>query len=304
MAEIWFTNSLFEESYWLDCVCPGNWSYITVEQNSDIVGRMPIYMKNKFSFKSVSLPKFTPWLGPWISKEVGGEKNYLNRQHEVLRDIIRQVPFADRTLISCAPEYKNLMAFHWAGYKLGLAYTYRINDLSDPDRIWHNMRDKTRNVCRKASKLLVVNEDRSIHDVIPLLIRTLARKGIDYTDHCKTLLRIDDLMRKRNQRKIYAAEDKDGKVYAFCYIVHDSRHSFYIAGGAEPSLRESGGQTLVLWHAIANAREISKIFDFEGSMVAPIEHFFNGFGADQTPRFYAEKQTFSYALINSIRALR
>jgi hypothetical protein len=303
MVESSFTNSLFEEPYWLDCVCPGDWSHVTIEHDNCVVGRLPIFLKKKLMMKSISLPKFTPWLGPWIKDESPGQRNHLNYQHEILSALISQIPFAHRTLISCAPEYQNLMAFHWAGYKLGLAYTYRIGDLSDPDRIWHQMRDKTRNVCRKASKSLMINDERQIESVIPILIKTLARKGHDYTDQCETLRRIDGIMRARKQRKIYVAEDKEGKIHAFCYIVHDSRHSFYIAGGAEPSLRDSGGQTLALWHAISNAREISKTFDFEGSMIASIEHFFNGFGAKQTPRFYAEKRTLPYALINLARGL-
>jgi len=40
-----------------------------------------------------------------------------------------------------------------------------------------------------------------------------------------------------------------------------------------------------MWHAIQFASTVSTIFDFEGSMIEPVERFFRGFGAVQTPYF-------------------
>ena len=56
-------------------------------------------------------------------------------------------------------------------------------------------------------------------------------------------------------------------------------------GGGNPTLRNSGATSLCMWEAIKLASTVTKVFDFEGSMIEPIERFFRGFGAMQKPYF-------------------
>jgi len=53
--------------------------------------------------------------------------------------------------------------------------------------------------------------------------------------------------------------------------------------GADPRLRSSGAQSLLFWEAIKLASEKNLKFDFEGSMIEPIERVFRAFGATQVP---------------------
>jgi hypothetical protein len=50
-------------------------------------------------------------------------------------------------------------------------------------------------------------------------------------------------------------------------------------------VQAAGANTLLYWEAIRLASQVSRAFDFEGSMVEPIEHYFRGFGGRQTPYF-------------------
>ena len=43
--------------------------------------------------------------------------------------------------------------------------------------------------------------------------------------------------------------------------------------------------SLCLWEAILDASKYTKSFDFEGSMIEPIERFVRAFGATQRPYF-------------------
>ena len=56
-------------------------------------------------------------------------------------------------------------------------------------------------------------------------------------------------------------------------------------GGGDPKLRKSGATSLLLWEAINRQPLGVQVFDFEGSMIEPIERFFRAFGAVQTPYF-------------------
>src|SRR5919106_2186938 len=57
----------------------------------------------------------------------------------------------------------------------------------------------------------------------------------------------------------------------------------YLMGGSDPRLRTSGAMSLLMWEAIKFAGQVARRFDFEGSMLQPVERFFRAFGARQVP---------------------
>lgn len=292
--------TLFEEPYWLDAVAPGQWDAVEVKQNGQVIGRLPYATKRRYGFKALSMPWFTPWLGPWISPARAKLANELGHQHEILEKLVEGLPRADRILIACAPEFPNLLGLYWSGFDLKLAYTYRLTDLGDDQRLWNAMRDNVRNKCRKAQKITVVNRERDISTVIAAMEKTFKRQGMNGSASFPALERIDETMSRRNQRAIYSAEDAKGRVHAAIYVVYDDRHTVYIAGGGDPDLRDSGAHALVMWQAIKDTYGRSQVFDFEGSMVRSIETFVRGFGPHQVPRFTAHRSSLAIRLAEAI----
>jgi hypothetical protein len=299
-----FSWTLFEEPYWLDAVAPGDWHAIEVRRDGRILGRLPYMTKRRYGLRALSTPWYTPWLGPWIQPAGAKPANELSHQHQTLELLIEGLPKAHRTLIPCAPEFRNLMAFHWADYQLELGYTYRLTDLGDEQRLWNGLRDTVRRLCRKAEKITAVNRGRDIATFIGLLEKTFARQGMDMSSWFPALERIDETMSRRNQRTIYSAEDAQGRVHAAVYVVYDDRHTFYLAGGGDPALRDSGAHSLAMWHAIKESGTRSQIFDFEGSMLRTIEYFIRGFGPQQCPRFTARRSSHLIKLIEAAGSLR
>ena len=76
------------------------------------------------------------------------------------------------------------------------------------------------------------------------------------------------------------AVDDEGRTHAALFTVFDSKTAYYLAGGGDPDLRDSGAMTLLLWDSIQHASGFAEVFDFEGSMIPEIERFFRGFGGD------------------------
>jgi hypothetical protein len=283
--------TLFEEPYWLDAVAPGQWDAVEVKQNGLVVGRLPYVLKRRFGFTAVTKPWFTPWLGPWIQPTGAKLANELGHQHNVLEKLVAGLPKADRTFISCPPEFQNLMAFHWAGLDLRVGYTYRLTDMGDCQALWDGMRENVRRNCRKAEKVTVINCGHDVGTVIAAMEKTFKRQGIDNSASYPALERIDEALGRRGQRAIYAAEDAQGRVHAAIYMVYDDRHSFYLCGGGDPALRDSGAHALAMWHAIKDTGGRSRVFDFEGSSFRPIETFVRGFGSQQVPRYAAYRSS-------------
>jgi Acetyltransferase (GNAT) domain len=298
------TSTLFEESYWLDAAAPGAWHESEVVQDGKLIGRLPYVFKKKQGLRLITQPQFTPWLGPWIRPSGGKLTNELSHQHQVLEKLISQLPAYDIAVINCAPEIKNLMALHWAKFRLTTGYTHRLNDLTNEKILWDGLRDTVRRLCRKAEKITVITKHRTIGEFITLLEKTFQRQGRDISNTFATLERIDSVMAARNQRVIYTAEDAQGRLHSGVYIVYDDRHSVYLAGGGDPELRDSGGHALAMWHAIKESSARSKTFDFEGSSVPAIEYFVRGFGPEQTHRHSATRAQGLGKLWTAFQALK
>ena len=101
--------------------------------------------------------------------------------------------------------------------------------------------------------------------------------------------RLDKAAAQNQARKIFIAEDEQGRHHAGVYLIWDDNTAYYLMGGGDPDLRNSGATSLCMWEAMQFAATVTKSFDFEGSMLEPVERFFRGFGATQTPYFAVSK---------------
>ncbi len=60
------TNSVFEESWWLEAVAPGQWREAVVRTDSALEARLPFVVKRRALLTMVVQPPLTPALGPWF----------------------------------------------------------------------------------------------------------------------------------------------------------------------------------------------------------------------------------------------
>ena len=82
------------------------------------------------------------------------------------------------------------------------------------------------------------------------------------------------------QGRVHRADDARW-MHAAIYLVFDARSAYYLISGSDPELRNSGALSLLVHEAIAFSASKSARFDFEGSMLEPVERFFRKFGASQ-----------------------
>ena len=61
--------------------------------------------------------------------------------------------------------------------------------------------------------------------------------------------------------------------------------------------------SLIIWEAIKIAKQHSTIFDFEGSMIEPIERFFLGFGSTPKPYLNIVKDKLPF-VVRQLRKLK
>jgi hypothetical protein len=299
------TNAIFDEPWWLDAVAPGRWREATVLRDGKVIARLPyLQTTGRRGIVVVSHPPLTQTLGPCIKTSSAKESTRLHEEKELMCALISQLPPCDLFSQNCAPNITNVLPFYWNGFTLTVNYTYCIDSLGNSVSLWEGLTKECRNTVRKAQKAVVtVTDGLPIERFWEVINKTWARQGRKPPFSKETLLRIDDACSKRNARRILHAEDAKGNIHAVAYLVYDRRRAYYLVGGADPELRASGAQSLLVWDAITFASTVSAVFDFEGSMNEQIEPFFRSFGARQQLLLNVSRMSRRMSAITAIKSL-
>jgi hypothetical protein len=283
--------SIFQQPWWLEAVAPGSWGEVIIEKGGQIYARLPYVIKRKYGLKVMDMPPLTLHLGPWLRAFPGKYANRISEEHQLMAELIENLPSFDVFQQNFHFSITNWLPFYWKGFQQTTHYTYRINNLSDISLIWESFRENIRRDIRKAESRfnLRIRTDLPVDAFIPLNIQTFERQGRNLPYPESLIRRLDAACVEHNARKIFIAEDKLGRHHAGVYIVWDEQSAYYLMGGGHPTLRSSGATSLCMWEAIQFAATVTKSFDFEGSIIEPIERFFRSFGAQQTPYFQVVK---------------
>ncbi len=283
---------LFCRDWWLDAVCgPGGWDAAVVEQGGEVAAAMPFYVRRRLGLTLLVQPPLTQTLGPWVRETGAGPTGTLERQKRVMSSLIDQLPPFAHFEQAWNHRVTNWLPFFWRGFSQTTRYTYVLPDLGDEGALWANLRENIRREIRKAEgrHALTVRSADSPAELQDLNRKTFERQGRAVPYAPEIVERIDRACESRGCRRIWIAEDGEGRPHAGAYVVWDEDSAYYLIGGGDPELRRSGATSLCLWHAIRHAATVTRGFDFEGSMLEPVERFFRAFGARQVPYHLVSK---------------
>jgi hypothetical protein len=276
-------DTIFQQPWWLDAVAPGCWGEVTCERAGRTVARLPYVIRGRPRLRMLTQSTMTQTLGPSLEPSRLNGAGALAREHQLLAELEAALPPAQAFSQQFSPAILNALPFRWAGYRLEVRYTYRLNDLRSSDTVWEGLRGNIRREIRKARKRIEVVEDLGVDRFHDVLSRTYARQGLPVPRSLAELARLEEACARRGVGTMLFARDDTGQIHAVAWVVWDSQAAYYLLAGAEPELRTSGASSLLVWEAMMRAREVTNVFDFHGSMVQPIERFFRAFGARQTP---------------------
>ncbi len=283
---------LFSQAWWLDTVAgKNNWDVVIIERDKEIIASMPYMLTKSLGLIFVSQPKLTQSLGPWIKKSNSKYAKRLSLEKDLMNELIDKLPEFDSFHQNWNPKMTNWLPFFWKGFTQTTRYTYVLPLISDPQKLWEDLQENIRTDIKKAQNKykLIIRSDLPIEDFIKLQQKTFKRQNIAMPIPLELIERLDQECTKRNIRKMMIAVDEMGRHHAGIYIVWDHQSAYYLMSGGDPSLRNSGATSYLLWEAIKFASSVTASFDFEGSMIEPIERFFRAFGAKQTPYFSISK---------------
>jgi hypothetical protein len=280
----------FEQPWWLDAVAPGRWGEAVVHRHGEVAARLPYLRKERFGLTVLTQAPLTRFVGPWMRPAQGKYEKRLGVERELMGELIEQLPRFDVYRGNFAPAVTNWLPFHWAGFDATPRYTYRLDDLSDPDRVWGELGGNVRSRVRKAGTDVELRTDVSLDDVLRINRRLFERQGLCMPFDEALAHRLDAACHARGARQIVAAVDARERVRSALYLVRDAATTYLLYGGTDPEFRSTGVNSLVVWEAIRCACETSRSFDFLGSMIESVERVNRSFGARQVPYLFVTKQ--------------
>jgi lipid II:glycine glycyltransferase (peptidoglycan interpeptide bridge formation enzyme) len=278
-------NSLFSEPWWLDAIAgSGNWGEALVESGGKCHARLPYAVKKRHGLIILCCPPLTQHLGPWFAETNAKYAKALARQKDMVGELLNQLPPHHMFQQCFHHSVTNWLPWYWQGFEQTTRYTYVFDDLSNEQALWDGMQSNIRSDIRKALNRfgLIIRTDLGPQILLETCQKTFQRQDIAGLSE-QVVMRLYDACSQHHAGKAFFAVDDQNRVHAAVYIVWDDRAAFYLLGGGDPEFRNSGAHSLLMWEMIKFASTVTRSFDFEGSMIEPVERFFRAFGARQVP---------------------
>jgi lipid II:glycine glycyltransferase (peptidoglycan interpeptide bridge formation enzyme) len=297
-------GSLFHKSWWLEAVAQNSYQIVSIKRNEEILAAWPLTFKKIAGLNLIMPPPLLPRMGIMFapSRKIKYSEK-LSDEMSLMSELTTLLPKNSLFYQRFSVEFTNWLPLCWAHFKQSTRYTYVIDDLSDINQVWENVRHSTKRKINLAMKSgIKVVTDLSLDKLLDLNELTFQRQKLPLPYSREHVYRIDEACVKNNARKMFFAVDGADQIHAAVYIVYNQKAAYYLIGGADPVLNTCGAHFLALWEAIKFAGEVSHSFDFEGSMYENIESVFRGYGAVQKP--YMEITRGNYLIESAFNAYR
>jgi hypothetical protein len=290
--------TLFHEHWWLEAATGGRWRAAEVRHGGRLVGWMPYVLSRRRGFTVSVMPALAHLLGPAI--DTGGEsaKTAWLRRAAIVRELIAQLPRVAHFSQVFHPGAPEVLAFQAGGFESFTQFSAELAAQSE-GALWSLMRDKTRNVIRRAQEQCRVETVADPHEFVRVYERNLRGLGrCSYFDASQAVP-LYEAAAARGQARIVGARSRAGDLVAAVFYVWDRRRMWYFLSTRDAQAAGNGAVALLVWQGIRMAAERGLIFDFDGIVSDGAARFYAGFGARFVPRFAVWRRSAVYALAES-----
>ncbi len=287
---------VFFEPWWLEAVCAGQeWDVLLIESETPsgspdkgkIIAAMPYMLYSKWWMRWIYMPRETQICGLWLDSNRSFEVSELQYiRDEVVRqlDALKLTYYYQQYPVG-SPCPSLLME---KGFKAKERVTYRIEDVSDLDKVIDRF---SKNKKRQLQRALSLHAEKGMtaEEFYQFHSKCVAGKRKKLTYSREFLLVLEQKLRKHGQCEILSICNADHIVYAAAFLVWDKSRMYYLIPCYDPEFAESGAGALLALESIKLAREIGVSFDFEGSMISGVAKHYKQFGSTPASYFSVEK---------------
>jgi len=284
-------GTVFHYSWWLEITSPSFELLVVRDEDGRLVGGIPLPRQRSSGLRLIHSPHLTPYLGPIFDLSFADgtcDRLYLMRFHgEILARHIADFDSFRCIVGATAPD---LQGFLWAGFRAQLVYTFRFFFRQTLEEITKGITRTHFQKLNKAKRLdvRVIRNDRMEH-LLELNRMTFGRQGALPPFSESLVLQLWKAADSRGKADLYIARSAKDEPVAGLFTVHDSRATYQIVSGFNPTLMDIPGQNILLWSAVQDAINAGRDFDFEGSALRGVETFYRRWGASSVPIWRIEK---------------
>ena len=298
---------LFLQPWWLDAVTQPDgkqWDVLLARnKHKDIDAVLPFVTGKKFGLKYIVMPQLTQYTGVWIKGKINeNNAKRVSREKHLQNSLIQQLNKLNVSYfeLNFSLTYKNWLPFYWEGYNQQTCYTYRLEDISDTDKVFKMFFPCKQRQIRKAQKILHVEYSMSADEFYELRCKHLSAQGKKNILSKQFVCNIINTSLKRKQGIIISTVDNNDNIHAAIFVVWDKICAYQLITAINPKYKDTGASTFVVWEAIKKLSKETKNYDFYGSMLEEVEYSNRQFGTTQTPYFKITKYIKPIAVFKSL----
>ncbi len=294
---------IFQQSWWLDCATDGQWGEVTVKSDGRTVGWLPYSVTRRWGFSVSDMPLLTHTLGPVVDCGTGRPNTQLLNRFTIITQLLQQLPKLAHFRQILPPGHTEGLAYQGFGCHVKCQFTF-ISDCSDIDATWSSMRDKTRNLIRRAREKNQVSEHEDPQEFLRF-----------YADNCRARRQLNryatplaskllQLCVARDQGRAMLSRDRvTGKINAGIFVVWDNNYMYFLMSTRALGSTDSGAVSQLVWLAMNEAHRRGVKFDLDGVSSPGTFRFLSGFGGEVATRLVVEKFFWIYHSFDKLRAL-
>jgi hypothetical protein len=217
--------------------------------------------------------------------------------------LLKQIAGHDHVEMTLDAGFGDLAPFLAAGYDVKVHPTFLLDCRSPSiDPLWAGLRDKTKNIIRRARERLTVCPIADVNRFAHFYEANL--EGAESYFDLSLLAPAFAAASARRQCRILSAVDADGVVHAKVFFVWDDKYVHYFLSTRDKNVAHPGAVSLLLWTGIELAHSLGLCFDFDGGIANDARYrFMVAFGGEVANRFDVVRSTAHYRVQHTIRRI-
>jgi GNAT acetyltransferase-like protein len=293
--------TIFHEEWWLDAATGGRFEVAEVRADGRIVGSFPFHKTKRFGLTTIRTPELTYFLGPAIDEGQGSPNTRFLKRLQITRELIERLPRASWQYVKCHRRVTDVIAFQEAGFRTYVQFTHEIEP-RPVAILWKQMRNKTRNVIRRAQERFAVSEWADPFAFLRFYKCNLERKKQIRELDMSLCGKIIAASLARQRGRILAAHDNHGRIVAANFCAWDETSAFYLLSARGLGSCNSA-TSLLLWEAVKQAARRDLTFDFAGLGNTGSILVYSGFTARISSRYVAVRARRLARVMNELKSL-
>jgi hypothetical protein len=296
-------KTIFHEKWWLDAVAPGRWREVVCIRGGQVVGSLPFEELSHGGLKVCVMPQATHVLGPMLDIGPGKAESLARSTQSITDCLLQQVGKHHHVEMILGTEYADITPFLCAGFEVKPEPTLLLDCKPPLTELWAGLRDKTRNVIRRAREQLAIQCIKDVSQFTRFYKENL-EDDASYFSLAASATAIAAAC-DHKQGKIIAATSADGVAHAMVVFLWDGHRVYYYHSSRKKNLAHVGAVSLLLWTGIELAHSRGLWFDFDAGLTKLSRYkFLIAFGGEIANRYEVTRSTRIYRVQHGIRRIR